>query len=113
MTPEHLEQLRLEAWGPGIVDDMVALFEHIESQQKEIEKLKAGHFDVTLDIAKERDSLREELKKFKSFAKDIRNGYDCDTGANGVHHPHCRCCTAEELLGLPPHPARDQRTRGG
>ncbi len=41
MTPEHLAQLRLEAWSPGIADDMLALFEHIEEQGQEIKRLKS------------------------------------------------------------------------
>ena len=86
----------------------------------ECDRLVFDWHEKVQEVEKQRDqcqaearSTKAELKKFKAFALDIRDGYDCETGANGVHAPFCRCCVAEELLGLPPHEARDQRTRGG
>ena len=111
--------------------------EHTGELNAEIEKLKAEGdsernrlgdecdrlvfewHDKVKEVEKQRDQCqsesrrsKEELKEFKSFVKEIRDGYDCDTGASGVHAHRCRCCVAGDLLGEPPS-VFDQRTRGG
>lgn len=45
-----------------------------------------------------RDTYVQELLKLQRFAKDIRDNWDCDIGANGVHHPHCRVCESRRLF---------------
>jgi hypothetical protein len=113
MTPEHLKQLRLEAWGPGIADDMVALFEHIEDQEATIKRFLDDRAKLNGSWNNRCKAAELKAKTLADFVLEIRDGFDCDTGANGVHAYRCRCCVAEELLGLPPHPAKDQRTMGG
>lgn len=58
------------------------------------------------------EQLRIRVAELEDFVKEIRDGYDCDTGAGGCHAYRCRCCVAGDLLGEPPS-TFDPRTRGG
>jgi len=42
----------------------------------------------------------KRIAELESFVRDVRDNYDCDTGANGSHPSYCRCCCAKALLEL-------------
>ena len=42
----------------------------------------------------------KEIERLTRFAEGIRDGWDCDTGANGTHPDYCRKCEAERLLSV-------------
>ena len=44
------------------------------------------------------DELRARIAELESFVRDVRDDWDCDTGANEAHHSHCRACEAKRLL---------------
>lgn len=43
-------------------------------------------------------SSAELLREVVLLLKDFESGFDCDTGANGVHPHYCRCCRAKAFL---------------
>ena len=62
------------------------------------------------------ESLKEcldAIERLHEFVEDVRDNYDCETGANGVHAHRCRRCVAGDVLGKPPELGVDPRTRGG
>jgi cob(I)alamin adenosyltransferase len=42
--------------------------------------------------------MEERIKELEDFVRDVRDNWDCDTGANGAHHHCCRACEAKRLL---------------
>lgn len=57
------------------------------------------------------DALNEYRKRrvLETFAKDIRDGYDCDEDAHKYGTP-CRCCEASKLLDPPEAESSDARS---
>jgi len=101
------------------IGDIKALVDEIERLRRDRQRLILDHIssegqwiEHTGELNQRIKEQEAELKEFKSFVKEIRDGYDCDTGASGVHAHRCRCCVAGDLLGEPPS-VFDQRTRGG
>jgi hypothetical protein len=43
-------------------------------------------------------NLEQTLEETKTFLHSLYENWDCDSGANGSHPPHCRCCEARKLL---------------
>jgi len=43
------------------------------------------------------DTLEEQLNKYRSFAADIRDNFDCDEDAHKYGNM-CRCCEAGRVL---------------
>lgn len=35
---------------------------------------------------------------YRVLVNDCATNWDCDTGANGSHHPHCRACAATQIV---------------
>lgn len=53
--------------------------------------------------------VKERVHALESFAKDVRDNYDCDTGANGEHFPEqCRVCKSRRMFPFTPS-TRSQR----
>lgn len=51
------------------------------------------------------EARKDEVRKLaklvadmEEFIRNIRDNYDCDTGANGCHPYHCRVCNADDIL---------------
>ncbi len=51
-------------------------------------------------LAERLHNARRELAELREFARDCADNWDCDTGANLVHHPHCRSCAAYRLTSI-------------
>lgn len=64
-------------------------------------KSASGHF-LVLDHYHVRriveELVNERVNELESFARDVRDGFDCDTGHNGHHPDYCRTCYAARLL---------------
>ena len=49
-------------------------------------------------LGNEVEGLKKRIQELNEFVRDVRDNWDCDTGANGAHHSHCRACSALKLL---------------
>lgn len=41
---------------------------------------------------------KKKIEAYEEFLRNIRDNWDCDTGAYATHHRQCRCCEAKRLL---------------
>ncbi len=57
-------------------------------------------------------SLARRVHNMEEFLRSCRDGFDCDTGANGSHPHYCRKCEAERLLKWNRHTWPDRWTPG-
>lgn len=54
--------------------------------------------DLALKYADALIAAEERIKELEGFVRDVRDNWDCDTGANGAHHYCCRACSALKPL---------------
>jgi len=51
-----------------------------------------------LTLCEQRAENHKRIQELNEFVRDVRDNWDCDMGANGAHHSHCRACEAKKLL---------------
>jgi len=75
-----------------------------QSKRKLVAELLESNRIISLDtrqiiaLGNEIDGLKKRIQELESFVRDVRDNWDCETGANGAHHSHCRACEAKKLL---------------
>lgn len=99
-----------------VLDDVIARIRELSDDveqvdgllftaQKNLGEMRKEHAQTVARVEEERnavmaerDRLTGEVEALRKFARDCRDGFDCDTGANGSHPLYCRACCAESAL---------------
>lgn len=66
---------------------------------------KCGGTFSNSDGLRYNEGLKHAREELHVFLRDVANNWDCDSGAHGVHSPHCRACEAKGLLCSPDSPS--------
>lgn len=69
-----------------------------KSQVESEDYMAEGIWNDLGEAVQGRVIAEKKLTILESFLLDLRDNWDCDSGANGTHPNHCRTCHAKELL---------------
>lgn len=95
-----------------VFDDAIARIRELSAEVAEAKKdygclaKKAREYEDDRDrnaelweaMKAERDRLAGEVEGLRKFARNCRDNFDCDMGANGSHPHYCRACCAKSAL---------------